>query len=80
MPAHHKIHTRVRTDWFRILADLQYAGWPNSRASESIGVADNTLRGWKYGSEPAHCDGERLLCLWHSVTNRPVSDRPMTTE
>lgn len=80
MTAQHKIRRRWRTDWFRVLADLQYAGWPNARVAESIGAPLATLAGWKRGSEPAHCDGHRLLLLWIAVTNRDYDHRPMTDE
>lgn len=56
---------RARTDWFRILADLNQAGMPNYIAAHRIGVSPGALRGWKVnGAEPAHDTGERLLRLW----------------
>lgn len=68
----------LRTDWFRVLADLQYANCPNSDVAEYLGVPQGTLRGWKDGSEPRHCDGQRLLDLWQAITGRGYEDRPMT--
>lgn len=86
MSAQHKYRRRWRTDWFRVLVDLQAEGWPNSRVADEIAVPQATLRGWKQGSEPAHVDGHRLLRLWMRVT-RPgqdgqdaYDDRPMVED
>lgn len=66
----------VRTDWFRILVDLQRADCPNADVAAYLGVAASTLRGWKEGSEPAHCDGARLIELWQAITGQGYEDRP----
>lgn len=79
MSARHSFRRRYRTDWFRVLVDLQYAGWPHSRVAALIDVPVGTLRGWKAGSEPAHDDGQRLLELWCEVMGREMRERPMTT-
>ena len=80
MNARHRIRRRWRTDWFRVLADLQHADWSNLRVALHLEVQRSTLRGWKQGSEPAHCDGLRLLRLWSEVTGRDEDHRPMTDE
>jgi hypothetical protein len=67
-----------RTDWFRVLADLQYAECSNTDVAEYIGVPQTTLLGWKQGSEPRHHDGQRLLELWAMVTGGTFEARPMT--
>ena len=62
--AQHRYKLRLRTDWFRIMVDLERAQYPTPRVSKVIDVPLNTLRGWKYGSEPAHNYGLVLLELW----------------
>lgn len=76
--AQHKPTRRWRTDWFRVLVDLQYAGWPHARVADHLAIPRPTLHGWKAGSEPPHCDGVRLLRLWAEVTGTDIDDRPMT--
>lgn len=67
---------KCRTDWFRVLADLQYAGRSNYDVAAFIDVPLGTVRGWKEGSEPRHDDGQRLLELWQMVTAYGYEDRP----
>lgn len=74
----YRIRNRRRTDWFRVLADLQYAGYDMARVSTLLDVPQPTLRGWKSGSEPAHEYGHSLLELWCEVVGKPVKARPMT--
>lgn len=69
---------RLRTDWFRLLADLQQRDYPNARVASILDVPPSTLRGWKAGGEPAHADGNNLIELWCEVTARTHGDRPMT--
>lgn len=68
---------RLRTDWFRVLVDLQRAGYSHIRVANVLGIPVATLRGWKSGSEPAHNYGHALLELWTEVTELQVSKRPM---
>jgi hypothetical protein len=67
-----------RTDWFRVLTDLQYAACPHSDVAAYLGIPQSTVRGWKDGSEPNHHDGSRLLELWQQITGRGYEDRPRT--
>ena len=67
-----------RTDWFRVLVDLQHGGFSNTDVADYLGVPQSTLRGWKEGSEPRHHDGQRLLELWQAITGRGYEERPMT--
>lgn len=76
----HSFRKRLRTDWFRVLADLQYAGYPNTRVAAILDVPLATLRGWKAGSEPAHEYGHCLLELWTEVTDRMITMRPMQND
>jgi hypothetical protein len=66
-----------RTDWFRILADLERAGVSNRQAAFSIQRDPATLYRWKMGdSEPGHSDGQKLLHLHANVcrTNSGVAE------
>lgn len=78
--AQHSYRRRYRTDWFRVLVDLQYADWPHSRVAAVLDVPLATLRGWKGGSEPAHENGHALLELWCEITGNPLNARPMTRD
>ncbi len=69
---------RRRTDWFRVLTDLQYQGTTHKRVADVLGVGMSTVLGWKAGSEPNHHDGHRLLEMWCEQFERALSDRPMT--
>lgn len=70
---------RLRTDWFRVLADLQLAGMPNLHVARAIAVPETTLRHWKQGGEPGHEDGHLLLQLWCQRTGHDIEQRPMCT-
>lgn len=67
----------VHVDWFRVLADLQYAGCANSVVAARLNIPQSTLRGWKDGSEPAHGNGERLVRLWCEITGKPREAAPV---
>ena len=54
---------RHRRDWFRILAELQAAGFSNAEVARVLRLSDSTIRNWKYGIEPIHSRGEALLEL-----------------
>lgn len=68
---------RRRTDWFRILTDMVYAGVSTSKVAQLIDVPESTVRGWKSGIEPCHHDGHCLLELWCEQMGREVASRPM---
>lgn len=75
--AQHRIRNRMRVDWFRVLADLQYLGLSNYDVSQRLGIAKRTIGGWKAGAEPRHCDGEELIALWVHMTSKPREGLPM---
>ncbi|MFZ7096717.1 hypothetical protein ACOPJQ_02395 [Luteimonas dalianensis] len=64
-------------NWFRVIMDLQYAGWPHVRVAQVLGVPLATLRGWKAGSEPAYVSGARLIKHWAAVMEREAEEVPM---
>lgn len=66
----------TRVDWFRVIADLNRAGYSTRGFADSLGIARTTIEGWKAGSEPKHADGEKLLAWWSQVTGREVGTAP----
>lgn len=68
---------RIRTDWFRVLADLQRAGIDMARVSRLIDVPVGTIRYWKQGGEPSHAAGHALLELWAETCGQEYNRRPM---
>ena len=78
MSARGRYGKQLRTDWFRVLVDLQYMGHPHARVSKILDVPQGTLRAWKGGVEPAHNYGHSLLELWCEITGKDLKDRPMT--
>ncbi len=60
--------TDRKTDWFRIIIDLERNGYSHASIAASVGVGKTTVHGWKMGSEPRHDDGELLIMLWRMVT------------
>lgn len=64
-----------RVDWFRVLADLAYAGVSLAATSERTSIPRSTLHGYKcLDAEPRHADGEAVLALWrqHMPPGEPI--------
>jgi hypothetical protein len=65
-------------DWFRIIIDLERAGFSHGR------IADECLMGktWVWSlknvpdHEPRHWDGQVLLSVWSTAMDMPASDAP----
>lgn len=66
----------TRIDWFRVIADLNRAGYSTRGFADSLGIARTTIEGWKAGAEPKHADGEKLLAWWSQVTGRDLCTAP----
>lgn len=66
----------TRIDWFRVIADLNRAGYSTRGFADSLGIARTTIEGWKAGAEPKHADGEKLLAWWAQVTGRDLCTAP----
>lgn len=66
-----------RTDWFRVLADLQRAGISQSDVSRMLGVWQSTVARWAEGNEPRHCHGEFVLELWCAKLGKARSEVPI---
>jgi hypothetical protein len=70
-----------RIDWFRVLTDLDRAGYSGRMVSATLGIPYTTLKAWLYnGSDPRFQDGEAVVGLWIRVTQRAMEDVPRTGE
>lgn len=67
----------LRVHWFRVLVDLNRAGYSTREFAHAIGVPRSTITGWKAGAEPRHSDGERLLRLWCHAVGKSRERVPM---
>lgn len=75
--ARHVARAPDRVDWWRVVTDLQRAGYSTDR------IAAECLRsvGWVDGlknraAEPRFADGMQLLGLWADVAGMDVADAP----
>ncbi|MDB5806266.1 MAG: hypothetical protein JWN73_3588 [Betaproteobacteria bacterium] len=68
MGAEPALVARHRRDWFRILAELQAAGFSNADVARALGLSGSTIRNWKYGIEPIHSKGCALLELHRRIS------------
>ena len=59
------------TDWFRIISDLERAGWTHARIGKHHGVHPTTITAWKRGIEPRYSDGVKLLELHKRYCSPP---------
>jgi len=73
-----KKQSRVRVDWFRIIADINGKDFSMVAISQHIDVPRTTVIGWKnLNAEPKHDEGQRLLMLWHEITGKTTDEVPM---
>lgn len=70
----------VRVDWFRVVAELQQAGYKIENIAAAVDVPKSTLMGWRNPpySEPRHADGERLIALWCRVMKTERDALPLS--
>lgn len=66
----------MRVDWFRVLTDLQRAGYSLATLQELTGISRSTLGRYRCGAEPRHADGEQLLAFWCQVQGRERYEAP----
>lgn len=78
MPARRHRAPAYRTDWLRVIADLQRAGLSLSDLSEATEIPHPTLRAWRQGAEPGFEGGRLLLQMWINITGKTIEQRPMT--
>jgi hypothetical protein len=73
--------SRIRVDWFRVMAELQAQGYNLANISAAISVPKSTMMGWRnLDAEPRHADGERLIALWCKVNGLPRDALPLNVE
>lgn len=66
-----------KTDWFRVLADLNQRGVCNAKVSDLIDVPRGTIAGWKSGmTTPTFEAGHRLIRVWSDILGLDADDRP----
>lgn len=65
-----------RTDWFRVIVDLERKGYSHCSIASVCGVSKRTVGGWKQGSSPKFDDGKQLLTLWEAVTGNGQDSAP----
>lgn len=65
-----------RIDWFRVITDLERAGYPHNAIAVYVGVGKRTVGGWKQGASPKTEDGLRLIGLWSLVTKNGRESAP----
>jgi len=66
-----------RIDWWRVVMDLQARNYSKDHIHHAIGRSPSWVQTLKnLGVEPRHRDGQALLQLWSSVTDRPVESAP----
>lgn len=58
----------VKVDWFRVIVDVERAGYTHANISVAISVPRRTIGSWKAGTAPRYEDGVRMLELWARVT------------
>lgn len=58
----------LRVDWFRIIVDLERAGYSHAAIGSAIDCPKSTVQGWKQGATPKFDDGDLLIVLWCAVT------------
>lgn len=69
--------TERAIDWFRIIADLQRAGFSLRDIHEHTDIPHPTLLAWGQGTEPRHSAGEKLLAFWAAATGNARDDAPL---
>lgn len=66
-----------RIDWWRVITDLNYAGFSNGRIADELLVSKSWVASVKNdGTEPRYRDGDMLLALWVRATGKQVQDAP----
>lgn len=69
--------TPHRVDWFRVITDLDRAGYSGRMVSATLGIPYQTLRSRIYNEqEPRFQDGEAIVGLWVRVTGRDFTQVP----
>jgi hypothetical protein len=70
---------RWRTDWARLIENLQKTGLSQQYIADWVGIGKSTLQSYMVEdcrSEPQHWVGEQILLLWCQVTGYRREDAP----
>ncbi len=59
-------------DWFRLLADLAYAGHSNAFVARACEIPSSTLQYLKEGGCPTHDNGQALVAFYQHCLSRPI--------
>lgn len=70
----------LNPDWFRIILDVGRHGHIHSTIAMACGTAKSTVQGWKQGAVPRWNEGERLVCLWCSVSGKGRDELPRISD
>lgn len=79
MSAVYRRSSEPRTDWFRVLADLNRLGMSNRGIARRLRIPYSTICSWKstvLQVEPGHSAGEALISLWCDEMHRDRSALP----
>lgn len=67
-------------NWFRVIVDLERAGYGVRAMEKKTGLPRATLNDWKCEvSRPSHFGGEQLIALWMIETGLPRERLPLKT-
>ena len=67
----------VPVHWFSVLRDLIYAGRSLRHIARQVNLSRSQIaRMYNEGTEPKFEAGERLLCLWMTVTGKTEAEIP----
>jgi hypothetical protein len=73
--------SRIRVDWFRVLAELQGKGYSVTAVASAIDTPKSTVMGWRIlDAEPRHAEGELLVGLWCQVMEEPRDALPLNVD
>ncbi len=66
-----------RVDWWRVVTDLQARQYTKDHIHHAVGRSASWVLTLKnLDCEPRHRDGQALLQLWSSVTEKPIDQAP----
>lgn len=65
-----------KTDWFRVITDLQRHGYGFRAIGAVVWAGKSTVRGWYMGANPNFESGMRLVTLWSRITGNGRDNAP----
>jgi len=71
---------RPGVSWWKVIVDLERAGFYHGQIAAAIGARRTTVLGWKnHEAAPRYEDGERLIALWRVATGLTAEQVPRKT-